>query len=83
MEVVAINYAADYYSISSWRDFWKALGGGDVVWAQDVGASAMRIYQAVLFAGTSVIVNRQGRVAYRDDGITSYEKYREEIEKVL
>ena len=84
MEVVAINFSPQFYSLDVWRDFWKRLGAADVLWAQDTPqANAMKAYGAIPFAGTTVIVDRKGRITYRDDGITSYERYRADIEKVL
>ena len=82
--MVAINYSSQYYTLDFWKEYWRRLGAGDVLWAQDTPqANALKTYRAIPFAGTTVIVDRRGRIAYRDDGATSYEKYRELIEKFL
>ena len=37
----------------------------------------------VLTLGTTIIINRQGSISYRDDGPTPYNKLRDEIERIL
>ena len=79
---MAINIGAQYYSLSDWQQFWNAVGGGKVLWAQDKGGAATSAFQVVAL-GTTIIVDRQGRVTYRDAGATSYQKLKEELGHVL
>ena len=81
VEVVAIN-TQPFYDLQYWKSFWKSLGAGDVLWAQDTDYSAVVAYNA-LTLGTTIIIDRQGRIIYRDGGATSYDKLRAEIEKAL
>ena len=81
VEVVAIN-TQPFYGLQDWSIFWKNLGAGDVIWAQDTGNKAITAYNA-LTLGTTIIIDREGRIAYRDGGATSYAKLRDEVEKVL
>jgi PHP family Zn ribbon phosphoesterase len=81
IEVVAINIQP-VYNIQQWKTFWKSLGAGDVLWAQDTGYSAVAAYN-VTALGTTIIIDRQGRITFRDSGGTSYDKLRTEVEKAL
>jgi hypothetical protein len=81
VKVVAINTQPSY-NLQYWKTFWKSLGAGDVLWAQDTDYRAIAAYNAVTL-GTTIIIDRQGRIAYRDGGATSYDKLRAEVEKVL
>ena len=62
--------------------FWKSIGAGDVVWAQDSQRVTPREYE-IIALGTEVIVDRQGTVTFRSDGPVGYERLEAEIEKVL
>ena len=81
VDVVAIN-TQPFYNLQYWKTFWRGLGAGDVLWAQDSDYSAIAAYN-VLNLGTTIIINRQGRIIYRDGGVTSYNKLRAEVEKAL
>lgn len=81
MKVVAINIQPGY-SLEVWRRFWRSTGAGDVLWAQDARGEAAQRYR-LLALGTEVVVDRQGRIAFRSDGPSGHEKLRSEIEKVL
>ena len=79
--MVAINFDPSY-SLEEWVTFWKGIGAGEVLWAQDTDGSTVRAYQ--LFAlGTEVVVDRNGAVTFRSNGPTGYEKLRSEIRKAL
>lgn len=56
--------------------------GGDHLWALDRDNRWASAYQ-IRALDTTVIVDRQGRVAYRDEVPTSYEKLKKELERVL
>ena len=68
VEVVAIN-TQPFYNLQYWRRFWKDLGAGDVIWAQDTDNSAIAAYNA-LTLGTTIIIDTQGRIAYWSPGWT-------------
>lgn len=52
--------------------FRKQAGGGEHLWAVDREGVAIRSYQ-VQTLDTTVVIDRNGRVAYRDERITDYE----------
>ena len=81
MTVVAVNIEPSY-PLGYWVDFWKSTGAGDVLWAQDSLSHAAREFQLVAL-GTEILVDRQGRIAFRRDGPAGYKKLQSEIEKVL
>ena len=81
MKVVAINFDPSY-SLEQWVTFWKGIGVGDVLWAQDTDGSTVRAYQ--LFAlGTEVVVDRKGVVTFRSHGPAGLNRLRAEIENAL
>lgn len=80
MQVVAVNIQP-IFSLDEWTTFWKSKGAGDVIWAQDIGGAAIRNYR-LLALGTEIIVDRQGRVAFRSDGPAEIRRLRTEIEKL-
>ena len=82
MQVVAINIGTQFYTLGDWREFWNAVGGGEVLWAQDNGGAATSAFQ-VIALGTTIIVDRQGQITYRDAGATPYKKLKEEVNRVL
>ena len=81
MTVVAVNIEPSY-PLGYWVDFWKSTGAGNVLWAQDTYSNAAREFQLVAL-GTEILVDRQGRIAFRRDGPVGYKKLQSEIEKVL
>ena len=82
MQVVAVNINARFSSLEDWRAFWRSKSAKDVLWAQDERGEAVSAYQ-VASLGTTVIIDREGRVRYRDGGATPYGKLKEELAKVL
>ena len=81
MKVVAVN-TSSWSSLDEWVAFWKSRGAGDVIWASDRGLEAARAF-TVTSLGTTIIIDRQGRVSYRDGGATPYETLRARIEDAL
>ena len=79
--MVAINISP-FGSLQQWKTFWKSKGASDVIWAEDQEQKVVRLLQ-VLSLGTTIIIDRQGRISYRDDGATSYNTLRAEVEDVL
>ena len=82
VEVVGINQAAHLYSLDDWRRFWTVSGALNVTWAQDHDLQATRAYK-VTALGTTIVIDRKGRIVYRDEGVTSYDTLRSEIDEVL
>ena len=68
--------------MEDWRDYWRSKGAMDVSWVNDVGQQMLRSFE-VTSLGTTIIIDRQGRVSYRDAGATPYDVLRTEIEKTL
>ncbi|MCH7712805.1 MAG: hypothetical protein IIC99_04185 [Chloroflexi bacterium] len=81
VRVVAIN-TAPWSGLPEWQDFWRRSGGGEVIWATDDGQSLVRLLQ-VTSLGTTMIIDRQGRLSYRDDGATPYSTLRREVDDLL
>ena len=81
VRVLAIN-TAPWIPVEEWRDYWRSKGAQDVSWANDVGNQMLKKFD-VTSLGTTIIIDGQGRISYRDAGPTSYEVLRTEIEKTL
>lgn len=71
------------HSFEEWKGFWQYVGGGeDVVFAKDTSRRALTAFK-IRALGTTIIINRQGQVVYRDSGATPYETLRSEVDKAL
>ncbi len=81
VNVVAINIRP-WTNLERWRKFWKSTGAGDVVWAMDEGQRVGRLMK-VTSAGTTIIIDRERRISYRDSGATPYETLRAAIARLL
>ncbi|MFQ5852499.1 MAG: TlpA family protein disulfide reductase [Candidatus Binatia bacterium] len=81
MEVVAINVLPQY-SLQQWESYWRSVGGGDALFAEDTNRSAIAAFK-VRAAGTKIIINREGHIVYRYAGTTTYEELRPEVDKAL
>jgi alkyl hydroperoxide reductase subunit AhpC len=81
VQVLAIN-TAPWVSVEDWRDYWHSKGAADVSWANDLDQQMIKSFQ-VTRLGTTIIIDRQGRISYRDNGPTPYDVLRTEIEKTL
>lgn len=81
--MVAINLLPGLHTLETWKNFWQRVGGGeDVVFAQDTHQRAADAFN-VMGLGTTIIIDRQGRVVYRDSGATPYDILRSEVDKTL
>ena len=78
---MAVN-VAPAYSLDEWVSYWKSKGAADVTWATDGEPSVARQFR-VTYLGTTIIIDRQGRISYRDAGATPYETLKVEIEAIL
>ena len=65
-----------------WKEFWKSKEAKDVTWATDTEQELVQKFE-VLTLGTTIIIDRQGFVSYRDDGATPYNTLRTKVEEVL
>ena len=81
ISVVAIN-TAPFASLEDWRGFWRSKNAADVTWATDYDGQLVKQFN-VISLGTTIIIDRQGRVSYRDDGATHYDTLRAKIEAAL
>ncbi len=72
MEVVAINLVPQYNSIEEWQAYLEEFGANDFVWASDTfDQLASRTYN-VQSLGTTIIIDRNGQVVYRDESTSSF-----------
>ena len=81
LTVVAVN-TAPYIAIEHWVDYWRSKDADDVTWAQaDPKGDLLRRYR-VLSLGTTITIDREGQISYRDDGATPYETLRTNVEEI-
>ncbi len=78
---MAVN-TAPFSSLEDWKEFWKSTDAADVIWATDAKGELVQQFR-VYSLGTTVIIDREGRIAYRDDGATPYEVLLHEVERIL
>ena len=79
--MLAIN-TAPWIPVEEWRDYWRSKDAKDVSWANDRDQQMLKRFE-VTSLGTTIIIDPQGRISYRDAGPTPYEILRTEIEKTL
>ena len=79
--VVAIN-SRPWTTLERWREFWKRIGADDVIWATDSDQTVGRLLQ-VTGVGTTMIIDRDRQLFFRDVGATPYETLRAAIESLL
>ena len=68
--------------MEEWIEYWRSKGANDVTWATAGDGAVVRQFR-VTYLGTTIIIDREGRISYRDAGPTPYETLREELERVL
>ncbi len=78
---MAVN-TAPFASIEDWKQYWKSKDAADVTWATDAKGELVQQFR-VFSLGTTVIIDREGRIAYRDDVATPYEVLLAEVKAVL
>ncbi|MCZ6529093.1 MAG: hypothetical protein O6949_02005 [Chloroflexi bacterium] len=72
MEVVAINLVPQYNTLEEWQAFLEEFGAVDFVWAADTfDQRAVQTYN-VQSLGTTIIIDREGQLVYRDEAASSY-----------
>ncbi len=79
--VVAVN-TAPFNSLEDWKEYWKSKDAADVTWATDTTGELVQQFR-VYSLGTTVIIDREGHIAYRDDGATTYEVLLAQVKEVL
>ena len=71
--MVAINLLPQYNSLEEWQAFLWEFGATDFVWAADTyDQLASRTYKVRSF-GTTIIIDREGQMVYRDEVASTYE----------
>ena len=78
---MAVN-TAPFASIEDWKQYWKSKDAADVTWATDAKGELVQQFR-VFSLGTTVIIDREGRIAYRDDVATPYEILESQVEPLL
>ena len=73
---------APWNSLDEWVSYWRSKGASDVTWASVGDGAVVRQFEE-RFLGTTIIIDRDARITYRDSGPTPYETLRSEIEKIL
>ena len=79
--MVAVN-TAPFSSLGDWKEYRKSKEAADVTWATDIRGELVKQYR-VFSLGTTVIIDREGRIAYRDDVATPYEILESQVEPLL
>ncbi len=81
VDVLVLN-VDPFMSAEDLFDFKLFVGGGDHAWAQDEGTLVTRTY-GVRALETTVIIDRAGQVAYRDERLTRLEDFRAALDPLL
>ncbi len=81
VSVVAIN-TAPFSSLEEWKRFWRSKKAADVIWATDLDQELVRLFR-VYSLGTTIIIDRQGRISYKDGGATPYSTLLSQVEPLL
>lgn len=74
VDILAVN-VDPYMTTEDVAEFKDAIGDADYAWAQDEGGIVTRAY-GVRALETTVIIDRSGRIAYRDERTTLADDYR-------
>ena len=81
LQVVAINLFR-HVSLETWEEYWRGVGGGDVLYASDTERQAILAFN-VRTPGATVVVNRNGEVVFQDGYATDYETLLQAVLKAL
>ena len=79
--MLAVN-TAPWNTLDEWIAYWKSKGAADVTWASDTDQILVRQF-SVRTLGTTIILGRDGSIAYRDDGATPYEVLQTAVAEAL
>ncbi len=70
------------FSLESWRRYWQMAGGGDVIFANDTNREAIMALK-VQTPGATVVINKEGRIIFRDRFATTYDILKIAVESAL
>ena len=70
VEVIAVNINPRTH-IQTWIAYWRASGGGDVIYAEDSRQEAIRALK-IRTSGATVIIDKKGRIVFQDQYATRY-----------
>lgn len=62
--------------------FKNSVNGGDHFWAMDTENRWAQAYE-IRMLDTTIIIDREGRIAYKDESSTPYQKLKDEVESLL
>ena len=81
MEVIAVNFYPGLH-IQIWIDYWRAAGGGDVIYAEDSRMEAVKALN-IRTAGATVIIDKEGRIVFQDRLATRYAVLKIAVESAI
>ena len=81
LQVVAVNLFR-HVSLGTWEEYWRGVGGGDVLYASDDKRQAILAFN-VRTPGATVVVNRSGQVVFQDGYATDYKTMLQAVLKAL
>ena len=74
--VIAVNIAPQVSTLEEFRDYLQEYGAGDLVWAQDSeDGQVVRTFN-VQGLGSTIVIDKNGRIVYEDAGPTPYQVLR-------
>lgn len=79
--VIAVNIFTGA-GLAYWEEYWRGVGGGDVIYAQDTRHQATTAL-SVRTAGSTIVIDRNGREVYRDFSATDYATLKTAVEGAL
>ena len=79
LDVIAVNVFSQI-PLEHWEKFWRDAGGGDAIYAHDPRREAIRTLN-VRTAGATVIIDKQGRIVFKDESATTYKVLKEAVER--
>ena len=77
--MIAVNVFSQF-SLESWEKFLRDSGGGDAIFAHDPRREAIRTLN-VRTVGSTVIIDKYGRIVFKDGFATAYKVLKEAVER--
>ncbi len=77
--MIAVNVFSQF-SLEDWEKYWREVGGGDVIYAHDPRREAIRTLN-VRTVGSTVIIDKYGRIVFKDGVATAYKVLKEAVER--
>jgi len=72
VKVIAVNIAPQVSTLEEFRDYLQEYGAGDLTWAQDSEDNQVARTFNIQGLGSTIVIDRSGRIVYEDAGPTSY-----------